>query len=89
MMMGRNLAGHGRLALIAALLLPAACAGDPEFGTAVQRNIAFQAVDLEPRYAGVPMEGGNGERSARAIKHYEGRQGNAVPEATAGATPKG
>lgn len=57
----------------AILLIPVllgACATDPQIGAAVTNNIAAQAVDLNPQYAGVPIEGGNGERSVNAYRRY-------------------
>lgn len=55
------------------LLLPlvlAACAADTQMGAAVANNIAAQTVDLDPQYAGVPMEGSNGERATNAYRRY-------------------
>jgi type IV pilus biogenesis protein CpaD/CtpE len=89
MMMVRKSPSYRQLALVAALLLPAACATDPEVGTAVQRNVAFQAVDLDPHYAGVPMEGSDGERSAAAISRYKSGTVKAPPESTTSVTPNG
>ena len=89
--MGKISANHRQMALIVALLLPAACAKDPEVGAvgiAVQRNIAFQAVDLDPHYAGIPIEGGNGQRSADAIKRYNSGTVKEPPDTSAGAGPK-
>jgi hypothetical protein len=61
------------LAVIAApvLLTLGGCAtADPQFGSAVQNNIIAHAVDLDPVYAGVPIEGGNAARSANAVRQY-------------------
>jgi len=61
------------LALIAApvLLALGGCAtADPQFGAVVQNNIIAQAVDLDPVYAGVPIEGGNAARTANAVRQY-------------------
>ncbi len=57
----------------ALLLLPVllgACATDPQIGAAVSNNIAAQTIDLNPQYAGVPLEGSNGERSVNAYRRY-------------------
>ncbi len=86
--MGKTLSKLRQSALVVALLLPAACAGDPAVGTAVQRNIAFQAVDLDPQYAGVPIEGGNGQRSVDAVKRYNSGTVKAPPDTITGAGPK-
>ncbi len=51
-------------------ILLGACATDPQIGAAVTNNIAAQTVDLNPQYAGVPMEGSNGERSVNAYRRY-------------------
>lgn len=61
------------LALATASALPtAASAGsDPQFGITVNNNIAAQAVDMNPRYAGTPMEGGNSQRSIDAYRRYQ------------------
>jgi len=61
------------LAVIAApvLLTLGGCAtADPQFGSAVQNNIIAQAVDLDPVYAGVPIEGGNAARTADGVRRY-------------------
>lgn len=58
------------LALALAGLSVAAEAADPQLGITVQNNIALQAVDMNPRYAGAPMEGGNGQRSIDAYRRY-------------------
>jgi len=47
-----------------------ACAGDPQMGTAVTHNMVAQVVDMDPKYAGVPMEGTNGRLSADAYNRY-------------------
>jgi hypothetical protein len=52
------------------LLILGACATDREFGSTVNHNVVAQAVDMTPQYAGVPIEGGNGQRSADAYKRY-------------------
>jgi len=61
------------LAVIAApvLLALGGCAtADPQFGSAVQNNIIAHAVDLDPVYAGVPIEGGNAARTSDAVRRY-------------------
>ncbi len=45
-------------------------AADPDLGHSVTRNIVTQVVDMHPHYAGVPMEGGSGVRSAESVKRY-------------------
>lgn len=44
---------------------------DPGFGIIVDSNIVAQVVDMNPEYAGVPMEGGNGQRSIDAYRRYQ------------------
>lgn len=53
------------------LLFLGACATDPEFGAVVNHNIVTQVVDMNPQYAGVPMEGSNGKRAAASYKRYQ------------------
>ncbi|WP_426169803.1 hypothetical protein [Sandarakinorhabdus sp. DWP1-3-1] len=52
------------------LLTVGACAQTMDLGNAVDHNVAVQTVDMTPKYAGVPIEGGNGHRSAEAYKRY-------------------
>ncbi len=60
-----------RLAAIALPLLLAACATqDPQLGLNVQTNALAQIIDLDPVYAGVPIEGGSGERQVDAVRRY-------------------
>lgn len=59
-----------RTPLALAILLAAGCASDPEFGRVNQHNIAAHVVDLEPSYAGQPMEGSSGRRSVQAVNRY-------------------
>ncbi len=59
------------------LLLAAGCATDPEFGAVYDQNLTAQVVDMNPKYAGVPMEGSNGERSSAAYRRY--LKGNVMP----------
>ncbi|MBU6164687.1 MAG: hypothetical protein KGQ52_00995 [Alphaproteobacteria bacterium] len=64
-----------RLVLLAALALAVpAAARDRDLGTAVQKNITAQVVDLHPKHAGVPPEASNGVRSAAAVNRYLGGQ---------------
>ena len=57
------------LALLAAA--PAALAGgDPAFGAAVRQTILVQTADPDPRYRGVPTEGGVGTTSVSAVRRY-------------------
>jgi hypothetical protein len=54
-----------------ALLLLGGCAtSDPQFGAVVQNNIIAQVVDLDPVYAGIPIEGGNAARTVAGVKRY-------------------
>lgn len=55
---------------LVALLVAGCTTSDPQFGRVVQHNIVAQAVDLEPTYAGVPIEGGSGQRAAGAVARY-------------------
>ncbi len=59
-----------RLVAAFALLGVAGCATDKELGAVNQHNIVAQAVDLDPQYAGVPIEGGSGQLSADAVNRY-------------------
>lgn len=62
----------GVVYLMTLALLLAGCAteNDPEFGAITQHNVVAHVVDLEPQYAGVPIEGGSGERSVDSVKRY-------------------
>jgi hypothetical protein len=54
-----------------ALLLLGGCATtDSQLGAVVQNNVIAQVVDLDPVYAGIPIEGGNAARTAAAVKRY-------------------
>ena len=55
---------------MAPLLLLGACATDREFGEAASHNIAAQAVDMNPQYAGTPIEGGDATRGAEAYRRF-------------------
>lgn len=57
--------------LLIAVALSGCAAHDPQLGAAVQTTIVAQVVDLDPVYAGVPIEGGDGERSVDAMKRYK------------------
>ncbi len=59
--------------LSAPLILLTGCAttGDRDFGAVVQHNVVAQVVDLEPQYAGVPIEGGSGDRSVDGVGRYK------------------
>ena len=57
--------------LLILLAISGCAARDAELGGAVQSTIVAQVVDLNPVYAGVPIEGGNGERSVEAVKRYK------------------
>jgi hypothetical protein len=41
------------------------------FGDSVRNNIVVQAGDMNPPYRGDAIEGGNGKRSAEAVRRYE------------------
>lgn len=73
-----------RLSCLFAVLLLAACTHDPQFGSVVQNNIVAHVVDLEPVYAGTPIEGSSGERSVEAVRRLN--KGNAKALYTGGAT---
>jgi hypothetical protein len=59
-----------RLAWASGPLLLAGCVNEPPIGQVVQHNILAQVVDMDPQYAGVPIEGGNGQRTVDAIRRY-------------------
>jgi hypothetical protein len=60
-----------RFAGIALPLLLAGCStSDPQLGLNVQTNALAQIVALDPVYAGVPIEGGSGERHVEAVRRY-------------------
>lgn len=44
---------------------------DPGFGMTVEHNIVSQVIDMTPEYAGIPIAGANGKRSADAYKRYQ------------------
>ncbi|KPF74979.1 hypothetical protein IP88_07480 [alpha proteobacterium AAP81b] len=50
---------------------------DRDLSAVTDRNIAAMAVDMNPRYAGVPMEGSSGLAAARAVNRY--RRGAVKP----------
>jgi hypothetical protein len=52
------------------LLAVGACATDQELGATINHNIVTQVVDMDPKYAGTPMEGSNGKRSVAAYQRY-------------------
>ena len=66
-----NTAFHRRFAAVALPLLLAGCATpDPQLGLNVQTNAVAHIIDLDPVYAGVPIEGGSGERHVDAVRRY-------------------
>ena len=69
--MATNYLTFQRVALVLGPVLLAGCAGDPPLGQVVQHNIVAQAVDMEPQYAGVLVEGGDGQRTVDAMKRYK------------------
>ncbi len=58
------------LSILALLALAGCATSDPQFGAVVQNNIIAQVVDLEPVYAGVPIEGGNAARATDVVRRY-------------------
>lgn len=52
------------------LLSLGACATDQEFGATVNHNVVAQVVDMDPQYAGVPIEGANGQRAVDSYRRY-------------------
>lgn len=65
--MQRFVIGSG---IAAALLLGGCETSDPDLGLATRQNVAAQAVDISPSFAGVPMEGSDGVRVADAQRRY-------------------
>jgi hypothetical protein len=53
-----------------ALMLGGCATSDPQFGAVVQNNVIAQVVDLDPVYAGIPIEGGNAARTVAGVKRY-------------------
>lgn len=80
---------------LAAAVLILATAGctpiDTTLGGAVRHNIAVQVVDPNPHYEGEIIEGGDGQRGAKAVERY--RKGEvkqpAVMSTTAGSSGGG
>lgn len=60
---------------------------DTTLGGAVRHNIAVQTVDPNPKYDGELIEGGNGERGAKAVTRY--RKGEVKQPATMSTTAGG
>ena len=72
-----------RFAAVALPLLLAGCATpDPQLGLNVQTNALAQIVDVDPVYAGVPIEGGSGERQVEAVRRYSKGKVTALDTAT-------
>jgi hypothetical protein len=61
-----------RIFPLIALLALSACATqrDAQLGAAVQNNVIAQVVDLDPVYAGIPIEGGNAARTVEGVRRY-------------------
>ena len=62
-----------RLSLAAMLIAPALAgctANDPTFGGAVRSNYAMQVINPDPHAATGLVEGGDGTKSAAAVKRY-------------------
>lgn len=91
------------MALLVAAGPPPISRADPNFGLTVDANINAMTVDMTPEYAGVPMEGASGRRSADAYRRYQtgnvkkllsvsgaaavGGQGGATESVTVTSTP--
>ena len=57
---------------LAGLAALAGCATpDPQFGLVTQQNVYAQVVDMNPIYAGVPIEGGDGVHGVAAVRRYK------------------
>ena len=69
----------------AALLAAPALATDKGLGLITQNNVAAMVVDLNPSYAGVPIEGSNGMLADNAITRY--RTGRVKPLLPLSANP--
>ena len=71
----------GRAAILVLVVLASGCTADLRgvgspnadsgLGSAISNNIAAQTVDMNPTYAGVPIEGGSGQRSVDALRRYQ------------------
>jgi hypothetical protein len=59
-----------RFAAALPLLLAGCVSADPQLGLNVQTNALAQIIELDPVYAGVPIEGGSGERNVEAVRRY-------------------
>jgi hypothetical protein len=59
-----------RFAAALPLLLAGCVSADPQLGINVQTNALAQIIELDPVYAGVPIEGGSGERNVDAVRRY-------------------
>lgn len=59
------------LLITAAMVALAGCeTTDPDLGYSIRRAVVAQAVDMNPTYAGVPMEGTNSVRALDAHRRY-------------------
>ncbi|WP_310498706.1 hypothetical protein [Sandarakinorhabdus sp.] len=67
--MRKSFASLAFLALSLAAV-PAFAAPEEQLGATVQANIAAMVVDLNPTWAGVPMEGTSGILGERAFRRY-------------------
>lgn len=56
--------------LALAALLTACETPDRGFGSVVQHNVVAHVVEIDPVYAGTPIEGGNARRAAEAVARY-------------------
>jgi type IV pilus biogenesis protein CpaD/CtpE len=55
---------------LAALPLAACTPNDTTFGGAFRHDMAMQTIDPDPEYEGELVEGGDGQRSAKAVERY-------------------
>ncbi len=59
------------LAMPTLLLVSACTTTDPQLGINVQTNALAQIIDVDPVYAGMPVEGSNGELQVEAVRRYK------------------
>ena len=55
---------------LAALPLAACTPNDTTMGGALRHDMAMQTIDPDPEYEGELVEGGDGQRSAKAVERY-------------------
>jgi hypothetical protein len=59
------------------VLLSGCVSTDPDLGLNVQTNMLAHVIEMDPVYAGVPLEGSNAERQVDAVRRYN--KGNVKP----------